>query len=189
MVSNKDNYTEKIKIMLSDTLCYQTVKDDPTDMLRKKIFQLMNRWLNSSYLAPDIEIKDINTEDTNLPRCCSTVKVNKPNFPLRIIVSYIDSPLSIISDIYKNIISSACPLPSNVLKNSLELKNRINNITIPKNHIMASFHVVSMFKSIPIYLAKTSIKNRWSQIKSLQIYLQQSSLKVWMYLKLYWMVT
>ena len=66
---------------------------------------------------------------------------------------------------YKHVITSACPISPNSVKNSTDFINQIKNIKVPKNYIMASFDIESMFNSIPIQLVLKSIKKRWEKIK------------------------
>ena len=79
----------------------------------------MNNWREKSYLK-NIQrryskiFKDILNGNTNLPRCYSLTKVHKESYPLRIIAC-IDCPLSQLSDMYQNIISTACKKPSHVV--------------------------------------------------------------------------
>ena len=77
---------------------------------------------------------------------------------LRIIVSCIDSPIDELSNYYKSILTAACPRPQQVIKNSSDFKEKIQNIKIPHNRVLASLDVESMFPSILIELILQSIK-------------------------------
>ena len=57
-------------------------------------------------------------KNSNLPRAYGLVKTHKPNQPIRVIISCIDSLVSELSDFYKNILTAASPKPSHVIKNS-----------------------------------------------------------------------
>ena len=100
-----------------------------------------------------------------IPRAYGLIKLHEIEQPARIIVPCIDSPIEEFSNYYKNILTAACPSPHYVIKNSSDFEEKIQNLKVPKNHVMASLDVESMFPSIPIELVFQSIKKRWKYIK------------------------
>ena len=52
------------------------------------------------------------------------------------------------------------------IKDSWDFHNYIKNKKIPKDHVMVSFDVISLYTNIPIDLAMQSITEKWSHIKN-----------------------
>ena len=128
---------------LSDKTTYECVKE-PSDMLKKSVVNFMDKFNETK-----INISDALIENKNIPRAYGLIKLHKIGHPAKIIVPYIDSPIKKLSNYYKNILTAACPRPQQVIKNSNDFKEKIQNIKICQNHVMASAAVESMFPSIP----------------------------------------
>ena len=147
--------------IFSDPNNYEEISEDPTPTLKNDIISLAKKWNESKFCKLDTSA----IKNSNLPRAYGLVKTHKPNNPMRVIVSCINSRVSELSDFYKNILTAACPRPKHVIKNSLDFKNKIKNIKIPHHHIMGSLDVILLFASIPYELVHYRIKNRWNKIK------------------------
>ena len=55
-------------------------------------------------------------------------------------------------------LTKACKNPQYIIKNSIDFKEKVKNILIPKNSLMASLDIVSLYASVPYELVKESIK-------------------------------
>ena len=86
----------------------------------------------------EIEIKNILTEDTNLPRSYGLYKIHKDGFALRFIISCVNTRLTFISDFYKE----------------------IQGINAPNKYGLASFDIENIFNNIPTNRVIKSIKKR-----------------------------
>ena len=177
VVASKKEYINSMKKIFENINTYLQLDSNPVITVQNRIFNLLNGWRNKKYLNPSIERKQILTDNTNLPRAYGLYKIHKNGFPLRTIISCIDSPLSFISNLYKDILTAACPHPSNVVKNSYEFKNKIKDTTIPKNYNMVSYDIFNMFNNIPLDLVKISIIKRWSLIEKFTNLPQKEFLK------------
>ena len=69
-------------------------------MVKKKIENLLKKWKTKKYY--DYTVR---TKDTILAKSYGLPKIYRRNIPLRIVISCIDSPVSQLSDFYKNIMS------------------------------------------------------------------------------------
>ena len=83
------------------------------------------------------------------PRFYSLIKTHKVNYPIRPIVSFIDSPTYETAKFLNKVLSPlTCDVPQKV-ENSVEVKEHLENITVPEDHTLVSFDVRSLFTSIP----------------------------------------
>lgn len=80
------------------------------------------------------------------------IKVHKNGLPTRPIVSACNSPGFKLSKWLTNVLQNNFGVKGYHVKNSLEVVNRLNGLTISADEEMVSFDVVSMFTSIPISL-------------------------------------
>lgn len=105
------------------------------------------------------------SDSATAPRLYGLPKIHKPEVPLRPISSSIGVPCynlsKFIGDILKNIV-----VKEYNIKNSLELKEKIDNMTLDDDEILISLDVVSLFTNIPIHLAISNIMNKWNEIQS-----------------------
>lgn len=84
------------------------------------------------------------------PKLYSFLKLHKDNLPIRPVVSFVTSPSYKLSKKLIDIINSKTDFtPRFSIKNSLQLVDKIKDIKIPHNSILASFDVTNLFPSIP----------------------------------------
>jgi len=98
-----------------------------------------------------------------LPRAYGLPKIHKPNNPLRIIVSSINSPLFSLAKYLHDIIQKSIPKSGSFIKNSYHLINQLDDKILDFQHTLASLDVVSLFIKTPLELVE-SIKRRWPLI-------------------------
>ena len=94
------------------------------------------------------------------PRIYRLPKIHKPDWPLRPIVSFINSPLYSPSKFVAKILTPLINSTNLSIKNSFEMIDRISNFKINDNDLMLSFDVVSLFTKIPVHIAKSVIFDR-----------------------------
>jgi len=88
---------------------------------------------------------------------------HKEDNPLKIIVSCINNPEYPLAYL-KQIIDRSLKKEFGYIKNSFELVNKINQMTIDSNYKLISFDIVSMYSNISTDLIINSIKKRWNLI-------------------------
>ena len=110
------------------------------------------------------EIK-LDIKNTTLPKAYGLIKVHKPQFPVRIIVSFVNSPLYQFDKCISKFFSSHLKKPLAAVKNNLEVKNLLKNNCIPKNYEFISLDVVAMFPSLPHQLILESLAKKWNSLK------------------------
>ncbi|RLU25472.1 hypothetical protein DMN91_001628 [Ooceraea biroi] len=103
---------------------------------------------------------------SSLARCYGLPKIHKPGFPLRIIVSAIDTPEYNIAYFFHKILTDSIPKPGSYIKDNWTFVKNIQNLSIGPNEELVSLDVISLFTNIPKELVKKSIKKRWHLINS-----------------------
>ena len=93
-------------------------------------------------------------------------KIHKANFPLRPIISTINSPTHFLAKILYNELKDCFPKPKSHINNSLDFKKKINNLFIPDNYVFISLDVCSLFTNILCDLVLHSIDKRIHLIRN-----------------------
>ena len=83
---------------------------------------------------------------------------------MRSVVSCIDSPTYFSAKTFEAILNQALPKPSPFIKNSFEVRSKIQNLVIPDNYAMLSIDVSSLFTNAPFPLVLKVIEKRWHHI-------------------------
>jgi len=161
---NRDSYIKKMEEALGDTNTYAIVKVDPSSTIEKKLNLIIKKWLKNEYISK-VEMLNLRSSDSLLPKAYGLPKIHKENTPLRIIVSSVNTSLYPVAKFLSRIISDGIPDSDYQAKNSFEMCNALSRISIPENHILASFDVVSLFTNVPLDLAIESVEKRWEHIE------------------------
>lgn len=109
-------------------------------------------------------VRTLQTHTATCPRIYGQPKAHKPNLPLRPVVPTITAPTYNLSKFIAKILQQTFTSQYNVA-DSFTFANFINQTTIPPDHILVSFDVVSLFTNIPNELVRRSIIFRWTEIK------------------------
>lgn len=104
-------------------------------------------------------------QNSLLPRVYGVPKIHKPNYPFRIIVFTINSPLYYFSLYLHKIIYISILNSPFFVKDSFHLFDVISGLDLDDHHTLCSFDVVSLFTNVPIELALEGINNRWKYKK------------------------
>ncbi|XP_018364727.1 PREDICTED: uncharacterized protein LOC108762292, partial [Trachymyrmex cornetzi] len=158
---NRIDYISKMENMLSDTDTYERVEKDPTKKIICEV-RLLVRWKRKEYIN-EYTYRMLLTTDGSTPRAYGLTKIHKPGFPLRLIVSSINSLLYNLALYLHKVIDEAVPKVPSYVKNSFDLINKLKNVNIEQDCMLVSFDVVSLF-TIPIELATDSLMRRWGHI-------------------------
>ena len=70
-----------------------------------------------------------------LSRIYESLKMHKTGNPLRPVVSSIDSPTYFLSQQYDIMLKNSVPKPKSHVKNSFNLKGKLDNVTTPEGHV------------------------------------------------------
>ena len=116
-------------------------------------------------LLGNVRRKDILNDCTNIARFYGLPKIHKINYPLRLVVSSINSPTIYLAKFLNNILTKALPKLLSSIMNSQNLIDILSNVTFPENDIMISLDGTSLFTNVPTELVLKGIDKRWPLIK------------------------
>ncbi|XP_039303911.1 uncharacterized protein LOC120357488 [Solenopsis invicta] len=160
---DKNDYISKMEGMLSDESTYVKLSKDPIQKLTKETRSLLSIWKDKGFIEQHI-YRSLLTTDGVLPRAYGLPKIHKPNNPLRIIISSINSPLHSLAYFLHNIIYNSIPEADSFVKNSFHLVNKLNGLHVESDLVLVSLDVVSLFINVPKNLAVESVTTRWDLI-------------------------
>ena len=165
VILNKIDYIEKMEALLNDESTYRRINKNPVKKLTSKMHSLIKSWLDNKLI--DVTTYNyLNITNGNLPRCYGLPKIHKVDFPLRIIVSSLSSPLYNLSNYIHNILISSIKKPRSFIKDGWSLAKNVKSIGINDDLLLISLDVTSLFTNIPKELVISGIKKRWMDIST-----------------------
>ncbi|XP_011858662.1 PREDICTED: uncharacterized protein LOC105556190 [Vollenhovia emeryi] len=160
----KNLYVNKMLDILNDRETYEIVKKDPSQILERKLNNILKNWAEREYIS-GLQHYQLKSSDTSLPRAYGLPKIHKDNYPLWIIISSINSPLHDLASFMNSIISKSLPPPFSHIDNSYDLFETLSEKTIGESEIFISLDVTSLFTNVPLELALESLTKRWNLIE------------------------
>ena len=85
----------------------------------------------------------------SISKAYGLIKIHKAGFPVRPIISIVNSPTYYVSKFFAQFLQNNLKIPLSHIDKSLELKEKLENIKIPCNYEIVSFDVVSLFTNVP----------------------------------------
>ena len=116
--------------------------------------------LKSQRKLPEKTYRYLHSSDAIPPAIRGSIKHHKLNFPLRPIITSIDSALYNTSKFLSQILSPLQNQNGFSVTNSTHFRNDISKTTISEDETMVSFDVVSLFTAIPVDKACAYIKTK-----------------------------
>ncbi|XP_046466612.1 uncharacterized protein [Neodiprion pinetum] len=160
---NKQMYEDKMLQQLSNNNSCKVVRYDLTCTLQQEVKKLTTDWSKSKLISDQLR-RQIAKTDCLPPRAYGLPKIHKPDTPVRIIVSFTDSPtINLARFLSKSIGNNIVP-PLSRVRDSFALVNAIRDFRLPPDHILVSLDVVSLFTTVPQDLAINAVKQRWHQL-------------------------
>nr|XP_034826501.1 uncharacterized protein LOC117983968 [Maniola hyperantus] len=144
VIVDTEVYEDKINQLLSDTNTYKKVNYNPTARTTNRIIKLLQA-LNDKNL-----LSQLRPHNSTSPKIYGLPKIHKLNWPLRPIVSQIDSPTYKVSRHMATILKPFTGNTSSHVRDSRHFVHLIKNETISDTEIMVSFDVESLFTNIPV---------------------------------------
>lgn len=163
VIMRRSDYDQKVLELLSDISTYTLSENDPTKKLTAKIMKNVKNLQEKGYINAS-QTRYILSSNALPPALYCLVKIHKANHPMRPIVSTIASPHSMLAKFLAGILKNITDQDFN-LNNSVELKEKLITIKIPKQHKLISFDVVSLFTNVPTDIVFEIIDRKWNSIK------------------------
>ena len=126
---------------------------------------MADNWRKKGLLGKDTRWRDIDTTNTVLAKCYGLRKIHKENYPLRLVISTINSPTRFIGQNFNMILNNSLSKSNYTVKNSWKFQKIMITKTIPDGHVMISLDV-AMLPNIPLDCVKEAVSNRWIKVKS-----------------------
>ena len=152
VVMDKKDYTDKMDSLVNDKQTYESLKRDPTPALQRRL----NGKLLDLKKTETIDIQLYYWLRCRVPQSAKLYglpKLNKPNIPMRHIVSFCGSPTYLLSKHLTNILKPLTDESQHKLQSTDNFTDAIKTVQIPDDHKLVSFDVKSLFTSIPLQLA------------------------------------
>lgn len=144
-------------------MTYQRLKRDPTSTLQRKNNDLVEE-LFKNLVISSTEKNRLKTDAATSPRIYGLPKIHKEGYPLRPICSSVNAPSSQLCKYITNILKKITANSPYNVRDSVQFRDKIKNLTIKDDERLCSFDVVSLFPSIPVDLALKIIEDRWNEI-------------------------
>lgn len=161
---DKLEYNERMMNILGDMMTYQRINKDPTSNLQKQNNQLVEELFTNNIIS-QTQRRQMKTEVSTAPRIYGLPKIHKQGYPLRPICSSINAPSTELCKYMVNILKNLTEDSKYNVKDSMQFKKKIKDLTIHDDEKMISFDVVSLFPSIPVDLALKIIEEKWNDIQ------------------------
>lgn len=164
VVMNKSEYNDKMMTLLNDRATYTILERDISNQIQFQCNALITKWEDHQFITTN-EAKWMRTYNSVCAKIYGLVKVHKAGYPIRPIVSSIKAPTYQLSKMYSRILKNVVGKTYRSIKNSFELAKKLRRVRLPKNHVLISLDVVSLFTKIPSELIYAAIHKKWNTIK------------------------
>lgn len=111
-------------MLLQDVSTYKQLKNDLTYTLQTKVDKLFNVWFTKNFISSHLK-RSLSSYNSVPAKCYGLPKIYKPGTPLRIIVSFIDSPTYQLAKFVNNLSKSFSSKPALNVKDSFEFVKKI----------------------------------------------------------------
>lgn len=166
VIMRKDEYVETMRLMLSDSTVYSRIDKDPTNKFQTLANNLVNN-LEKDGAIDNITAKGLKTHNAVPPRIYGLRKIHKEGCKLRPVVSSIKGPSYKLGRYIHQLLSPLVCLNNINVKDSTEFVAFINRAQLPKNYILISLDVVSLFTNVPKMLVNKIIEEKWDSLSEI----------------------
>ena len=162
-VLDRDEYIQKLNVIVNDTSKFELIppstrKNARHPLLRRQelVKDVINKHL-AKYVPKELTNK-LKPSGSNVGKLYGTCKVHKKGFPMRPIVSMINSPEYNLAKYLDSIIKPGIPATYCVRSNT-EVIDYLSRFQFEKGDYCVSYDVVSLFTNIPLDETITLISN------------------------------
>lgn len=161
VIVRKDEYITEMENMFADITKYKIITKDPTRVYENRSNEIIQTLISLKYVEPGT----ISTKYNSItPKAYGLRKTHKQSVSYRPVISNINAPSYNLAKMVHNILNPVCNSYNRNLKNSFEVLDKIKEFKLPKDYILISMDVVSLFPSIPQKLVLKIIDEEWNNI-------------------------
>lgn len=158
-------YDQKIRNILHST-DFKKLPRDPTLTIQTKCNKYIEKLEKSKYITKE-KAKEMKTYSSVAPRIYGNPKVHKNDFPMRPIVSSINSPLNSLSEFIADILKVSYEEENEYyVRDTFHFAKTVNNFILPADYTLISLDVVNLFGNLDKHDVIKVIKEKWNQIKN-----------------------
>ncbi|XP_037299336.1 uncharacterized protein LOC119190756 [Manduca sexta] len=137
-------YEKKLTELVRDECIYKKVNYNPTARVTSGLDSLLRS-------SPDDSLRrHLRPQNPTAPKIYGLPKIHKPNWPLRPIVSQIDSPTYKTSRYMSDILQPLTGKTASYIKDSTHFIQQLANVRLADEELMVSFDVTSLFTNVPV---------------------------------------
>ncbi|VDQ03084.1 unnamed protein product [Trichobilharzia regenti] len=150
VMMNKAEYVKKMESILNDTSKFKIDNcKDMTDSVGKKVMKVLRELLKKKMIE-NHTYNELKPMGSRLPYMYGLPKIHKNNYPMRPILSMVNSPFYKVARWLADRLESIRQrLAKHTLKDSFQFVEEVNQLNV-HDKIMVSFYVTSLFTQIPL---------------------------------------
>ena len=147
VILDKQNYNDKMYVLLSDNSTYNSLTSNPLE----RVISNFNGKIKRIFINKKEYITQFTVRAPSLPYLYGLIKTHKPNNPVRPIISSVGSITYRLSKWLVKILSPFVgTISGSNIKHNVDLVDKLNNLNINYPFKMISFDVVSLFTKVPV---------------------------------------
>jgi hypothetical protein len=135
---------------------YVLLKNNPTKTVENKVIDVIKR----TNEFDDKTRRQLTPQNSKPPHIHGLVKVHKPGYPIRHIVSCIYVSTQKIARYIVPILNSLVGKTNTYVKNLQDFIHKISGLDIPAGSIIGSFDVLNFFTTTPIHSTLVILKHK-----------------------------
>ena len=136
VLMRRSEYIRDTEELLGNVENFEILGQDPLKKLKSSSFRMADNWRKKRMIGKDTRWRDVDTTNTVLAKCYGLRKIHKKNYPLRLVVSTINTPTRFLEENFNMIFKNSLSKSNYTVKNSWEFEKIIVPKTIPDGHMV-----------------------------------------------------
>ncbi|KAK9882602.1 hypothetical protein WA026_022230 [Henosepilachna vigintioctopunctata] len=164
-VMRRSQYDELALEQLNDTQCYQRLDRDPSNTIQQKANKYISSLKRANKITPK-QASDLSFYRGTASKFYGLPKLHKDPITLRPIIASIDSPNFGIAKYVTEILTTSYDTSNAYFtRDSFDFALFVNGLILPKDFVIVSWDVVSLFTNITFTMTKQCIVDKWTDIE------------------------
>ncbi|XP_044757062.1 uncharacterized protein LOC123315438 [Coccinella septempunctata] len=164
VVMEERDYDEKMNEILNSR-DFKKLPRDPTQTLQTKCNKFVNKLEKLKHISKE-KAKEMRTYNSVAPRMYGNPQIHKSGYPMRPIISSLNSPLNKLSKFIADILKNAYNEENEYyVRDTFHFATSINNFKLPKDYTLISLDVVNLFGNLDKNEIIEVLKQSWNEIK------------------------